>query len=456
MKLIKFYILLTGIISLSSCKKYLDQLPNPQLAIPNSVKDLQALLDNYNTMNYRFPTTMVMLSDDYYLLPNDLNSVANSTYRNQYTWQKDDSQFSDWVSIYGGPIKTANVILDNIENISRNQPNTEEINKIKGSALFFRSFYFYALAQLFAQPYQKSTANSDLGIALRLDADFNKVSTRSTVSQTYEQIIQDLESAIEILPEKHLLKSRPTKAAAYGTLARTYLAMNDYQNAGNFADLCIKSYGQDSLINYNTLNTNSEAPFKRFNKEIIFDAIGAFNPLIQNSRAKIDSNLYLSYSINDLRKTLFFKTNGDNTYNFKGDYDGNGVNTGFAYGGIVLDEIYLIRAEAYARANQVELALKDLNRLLLNRFKSGSFIPSTATDSKTALILILAERRKELIFRGTRWTDLRRLKEDPDHLVIPSRRLGDQVYTLNPSNTGYTLLIPIHEINISGMQQNPR
>lgn len=442
------------IYSFSSCKKYLNEAPDPKLAIPNSISDLQALLDSYNAMN-KFPPTTVMLSDDYYLLPADLNSVTTAAYRNQYTWQADDSPFSDWSIIYQNPIKTSNTVLDNIQNVPYNASTKNDLDAIKGSALFFRGFYYYACAQLFAQPYQQATANGALGLALRLDADFNKVSTRSTVAQTYDQIIKDLQTASELLPEKQLLKTRPTKSAAYGTLARTYLTMSNYISAFKYADLCIKSYGADSLMDYNSLSATAAAPFKRFNREVIFHAVGQTNTLIANSRAKIDSNLYLSYNNNDLRKKLFFKSNNNKTYQFKGDYNGSGTSSGYAFGGIVLDEMYLIRAEAYARTNQVPLAMADLNKLLKSRWATGTFVPLTASDTQTALTLILAERRKELVFRGTRWTDLRRLKDDPIYSVTPQRILGGQIYTLQPSNPRYTLLIPAVVINLSGMQQNP-
>lgn len=437
----------------TACKKYLNEVPNPTLVIPNSVSDLQDLLDSYNTMN-KFPATTVMVSDDYYLLDKDVNAVTNTAYRSQYNWQPDESAFSDWIIMYTTAIANANVVLDNILSI-QNSTNQQQVNTIKASALFYRSFYFYACAQLFAQPYNQQTAKNDLGIALRLDGDFNKVSVRSSVADTYARIIEDLQTAIPALPDQGLFKTRPTKAAAYGTLARVYLTMADYPNASKYADLCIKAYGPDSLMDYNKLSTNATAPFKRFNSEVIFHCIGQTNSLILNSRAKIDSNLYLSYASNDLRKKLFFKSNNNGTYQFKGDYNGSGTATGYAFGGIVLDEMYLTRAEANARLNQTSPALDDLNKLLKSRWVNGSFVPFTTTDPKVALAYIFAERRKELIFRGTRWTDLRRLKNDPNFSVTPKRIVAGQTFTLPPTSPRYTLKIPAEVINQSGMQQNP-
>ncbi|GAA0882187.1 hypothetical protein GCM10009120_07840 [Sphingobacterium siyangense subsp. cladoniae] len=415
--------------------------------------DLQALLDSYNVMNQRFPALAGVMSDDYYVLDRDFNAVTNEAYRNQYYWQPEPN-FGNWATIYMGPIITTNVVLDNIQNVL-SEGNKAALDQIYASALFYRSFYYYCAAQLYTPPYKQESAATDLGLPLRLNSDFNEVSVRSSVEETYQQIIKDLQESIPLLPDMQLLKTRPTKAAAYGTLARVYLTMGDYQNAGRFADLCINAYSPDSLMDYNTLNASATAPFTRFNKEVIFQSVSQTHTMLANSRAKIDSSLYQSYGENDLRKQLFFRNNNNGTYSFKGDYDGRGTSTSFVFGGIALDEMYLIRAETNARQNQLSQAMADLNKLLAMRFSNGSFTPLTASTQKEALGYILSERRKELIWRGLRWTDLRRLKDDPDFSVTPQRNIMGQIYSLTPNSPRYTMLIPPEVINTSGMQQNP-
>jgi hypothetical protein len=83
---------------------------------------------------------------------------------------------------------------------------------------------------------------------------------------------------------------------------------------------------------------------------------------------------------------------------FRGYYDYGGNQ----YTGIATDEIYLIRAECLARSGNTSDALKDLNNLLAKRWKTGiTFTPIQATNADDALVKILAERKKELLFRGT-------------------------------------------------------
>jgi hypothetical protein len=166
-------------------------------------------------------------------------------------------------------------------------------------------------------------------------------------------------------------------------------------------------------------------------------------------RALIDTTLYESYMDDDLRKSAFF-TASNGYHKFKGSYTRS--NTFFT--GITTAEMYLISAECYARLNDVDNAMEQLNTLLLNRISSGNFIPVTAVDQTDALNTILEERRKELIFRGLRWSDIKRYNEMGASITL--HRLIDGVtYTLAPNANYYALPLPDDIIRITGMQQNP-
>lgn len=90
--------------------------------------------------------------------------------------------------------------------------------------------------------------------------------------------------------------------------------------------------------------------------------------------------------------------------------------------------------------------MKDLNNLLQTRWKVGTYINLTAANADTALGLILNERRKELCFRGLRWTDLKRLNKDDRFKVTITRSLNGQTYTLLPNSLRYVLPIDDKEI----------
>ena len=158
----------------------------------------------------------------------------------------------------------------------------------------------------------------------------------------------------------------------------------------------------------------------------------------------VDSNLYKSYDQYDLRKEAFYETRpGGETY-FQGSYKGD-----FRYfGGIAFDEIYLILAECNARLGQISEGLNVLNKLLEKRWVDGQFTPFTANNETEALTLILEHRRKELAFRGTRWSDLRRLNKDPRFAVTQTRVMQGITYTLEPNSPRYVLPTPPRELEL--------
>mgnify|MGYP003655850958 FL=1 len=69
---------------------------------------------------------------------------------------------------------------------------------------------------------------------------------------------------------------------------------------------------------------------------------------------------------------------------------------------------------------------------------------------------ILMERRKELLFRGIRWVDLKRLNQEAESAETLERKYNELNPILAPEDTRYTFLIPPAEINLNPMPQNNR
>ncbi|MBO9684363.1 MAG: RagB/SusD family nutrient uptake outer membrane protein [Flavisolibacter sp.] len=448
----KLISLLVFIIILSaSCKKYLDLKPDKTLAVPTTIADLQALLDNNEKMNTNRPSLGEVSADDYYLTNTNYAAVSLIS-RNAYIWDTavNSTTIPNSWSYAFDPVYFSNVVLEKIDKISFSEQTKIAWNNVKGSALFFRARSFLAVAWIWAKAFDPPTANTDLGIPLRLTSDFNTPSKRSNLQQTYDQIIDDLKNAIGLLPVKPANAMRPSKPAAYALLARTYLSMRQYDKAGLYADSCLQLYNQ--LLDYNDLNASQFHPVARFNKEVIFHSTMEFVYYnLYYSYSSVDSNLYNSYDSNDLRRTIFLKANPDGSHYFAGSYD----NSANLFNGIATDEIYLIRAECFARANNVQSALNDLNTLLEKRWRKGSFVPFSATTAPEALNLILLERRKELLFRDLRWSDVKRFNKEGANIIL-KRIVNSQSFTLQPNENRYALPLPPDVVNLSGMQQNRR
>jgi hypothetical protein len=437
------------VVGLASCKKYLDARPDRSQVVPAGLQDLQALLDNVGVMNRSFPAYGEAAADNYYVTQTDYNALVIPQDKTLYIWQTDGEVVDgQWLAPYN-VVFYANEVLESLGTIVG---PADQAAQIKGAALYFRAYAFAQLAGTFTKGYNAQSAGTDPGIPLRLSADFNVKAGRGTNAQTYAQVVEDFKASLPLLPATSLYPSRPTKKAGYAALARTYLSMGDYTQAGLYADSCLALH--PPLMDFNTLSATSANPIARFNGETLFYAMSSGSPLLLPSRCKLDSALYLSYAANDLRKVIFFKSNNNGTYAFKGNYDG--AQSATIFSGLATDEIYLIAAECAARAGQTVQALGYLNTLLVTRYQKGTFQPLQAADAAAALVIILQERRKELVFRALRWVDLKRLNQDPAFKMTLLRQLGATLYQLPPMDLRYEFLIPQDVITLSGMAQNAR
>jgi len=459
-KHMKKYMILLATLALFSCKKqdkWLDVKSNKADIVPVTLDDFQALMDNDAVMNANYPGLGLLASDNYFLTYAFWQSLQPRE-RNAFLWKPDiyeGDRCPDWEYEYKR-IEYANIALEGINNVKVDGADKPIFDQIKGSALFYRAYSFYNLLQLFSVPYDPSTASTALGIPLRLNADVNDKSTRASVAQCYDRVIQDLLAAKDLLPSSSATMLRPSKTATLALLARVSLTMKTYDKSAGYASDALNQ--QNGLIDFNTLNLNASVmlpPFIPGNPEVIFYATSISYYTLSRLNMKIDTLLYRSYDKDDLRRIVFYKDNGSNGISFRGDYTGKTLPSKFA--GIATNELYLIRAESYARLNKPAEALAGLNHLLQSRWKTGTYVPKSGTDANEILANIIQERRKELPFSGNLpWEDLRRLNQEPNFAKTLTRMLNGETFSLPPGDNRYVYPIPENEISLSGIQQNPR
>lgn len=422
-----------------SCKKFLDEKPDKSRTTIEKLSDLQELLDNNSSSDGGALSSFG--SDDYYL-PDKSWAARRKEERDAYIWDSRTNFLKDWVTSYGS-INYMNTVLRELERFQSSDKT--QYNFIKGQALMQRAFWFYQLAEVYAPPY--SEQNKSLpSIALRTTPDLEVPVRRSTVEETYNKIIKDLREAADYLPTAIEAKNRGNRANCFGLLARVFLSMRDYTNANVYAEKYLEIHS--TLIDYNMLDSTKNPSIPFANSEISFwiRIGGAFLP-----DQLIDSNLYAMYSFNDLRKPIFFVKNSNGTFGFKGSYGGE---IGYLpFNGITSSEVMLIRAECLVRAGKNKEGLNVLNSLLEKRWKKGMFTPIVPQMPEQDLQTVLRERRKELIFRGSRWSDLRRLNLEGANITL--KRVVEGIsYTLVPKDNRWVWLIPSEIIALNNWTQN--
>ncbi len=440
------------IIICAACvkKSDLEKVPDSTLTTLKSVEDAQALLDNMIVM--RETPALAEISADNFYIPD--SGVFDKVELNAYLWKDDIFEgrklAGDWYQPYR-QVFYANTILDALPHLSGGKE--QQVTHVKGAALFIRAYAFHNVALAFANLYDPATAASDMGIPLPLSPEPFAVPVRATVSETYKQIIRDAGDAARYLPQAPdpLRKNRPSIPAAFALMARVYLSMSDYENAKLYADSCLMQYA--TLIDYNSIDTTLAYPFTANNAEVLYQSnLLSTTSMFYPGNCYIDSSLYRSFAMDDLRKYLFFSLDNSSLPVPRYSYTGNITR----FSGLAVDEVILIRAECNARLYNLTDALQDLSGLMKSRWKNGSYTLPLLNTAKEILELILAERRKELLFRGTRLADIRRLNKQGTSITL-KRWFKQQAYTLSPGDRRFVLPIPPDVIAInSAVVQNPR
>lgn len=431
------------LVLLTSCgKEFLDLKREASQVVPYRIYDYQAILDNSRIMNYSTSFELVLLGSDEYILREGVWETANPLYythiKNGYIWLDDvyeDRDITDWNSAYQR-ILYANMALD-VEQLNPSPHELADWNNVRGQALFYRAFAYYQLVQAFCKPYNPATAKSDRGIPMRLHYDLTVSPYLGAIQDVYDQILNDLLEAVELLPGSAIYNYRPSKLAAYALLARIYRELDQWDDALEAATYVLSQ--KDDLLDYNEFDPSMNYPFSALNrgldnKEVIFYCHTSVGLL--QSGGVVQDEIYQLYEDTDMRKQLFFK-NG----RFYGSYSSSNYFTGLA-----VDEVLLIRAEAHLKNGATDGALADLKYLWKHRYRDGVF-PDAQYSVEELFQVLEQERSKELYMRGIRWSDIRKENIRGTGNIELVRFVGGNEYRLPPNDPRWVWPWPNSEIS---------
>ncbi|MBO9153485.1 RagB/SusD family nutrient uptake outer membrane protein [Chitinophaga sp. GCM10012297] len=432
MKRLHLYIIV--IITLSGCDKFLDIKPKDKF-IPVTVSDFENMLNSGTMVNFG-DQYWDLMSDDAFLPegePGNLYSKQQPYGRLIYTFNTSpyDQGNNDFMWSEGYKrIFYCNTVINNI--MEATEGTDANRKSVRAEAYLFRAMEHLQMVNIYAHHYDAATAASQPGIPIALIADINAKFVRNSVQEVYDQVLSDANAAIADLPVKNkLTKFRASKAGGYALLARTYLFMGDYVNARKNADLALSL--QSELADMNDYKIIIPGPFPNVpgaplgwtdipdaqrNKETIV-ARHFLRPFGLGMDVCASPELSALFSNDDKRWTLYYADgwppappfNYMNRYGVKiflrGDYYSNYLN---------VPEMYLVRAECFARDNKLAEALADVNKLRENRIVPAAYKAFTPADfdndAEKVLRFVLEERRREMAFTGIRVIDLKRLNKE--------------------------------------------
>lgn len=437
----------------------------------------------------------------------DFHAVAgfSNSYGNQYRWdfQPSDGNIGSIWSSYYAHIARANYFIDSYLKATEGEKGefTEAELKTLGAyaaeAYFTRAYDYLHLAGYFCEAYDTQTAADVWGVPLQTtyapSSDATTYPGRSSLKATYELIMSDIEQA-EALVNPSLILAQGQQALSYiskdvvvALKARAALQMQDYETAVA-ASTSLIADGNYPLINtvedFRNMWVNDEGSEVMWRIYMSPDELGSatgstfwgqYNQ--DSSKMQMDyvpaQKLVDLYDVNDIRFPAFFApfnltvSTGANGWLWVfNKYPGNPN----LYASISVDnhftnmskpfriaEQYLIAAEAYLGMNDLANAGSYLNQLMSNRIVG--YQNANYSDAAVLMNAIKAERHRELVGEGFRFTDLKRWGEgvkrensvqDQNLVLYPG---AETTTALSKDADDYRMLWPIPK---SEMDVNPQ
>jgi hypothetical protein len=456
-----FYFLLAGFVVSTGCKKELDKQPTSTFSPDNAYETVADLQLGTNEVYARYNAYLndiyvnSLISDEAKLGVDNAGQGA-LTYRFQYA--SDGTSGADVIAAYSGyysMIDQVNSVLSFIPQVIAPAEETRK-NVLRGQLLALRAVAHFSLLEFYADRYDP--AKSGVPIMLQSEVFVNK--PRHTQGEVMAQIEKDLADAKALLPAVTPASFSDTvmnQVNIAGYQARIALYKRDYSAAITHATTVINSMVKPlaSAATFpNIWQDLSSAEVLMRRRMATSTALGALYTLPGGQIYISPSDkLVAALPATDVRRATFIGTSGGNNYvnkHFTSPRGGRAVDIKI----MRISEMYLIRAEAYARtgnAGDVALGAADLNTLRAARITG--YTPVTFATGEALAIAVLDERFKELCFEGFRFFDLKRN-------YLPVLRLASDAspewQTLAAGNFRFTMPIPLFELQANpATVQNP-
>ncbi len=270
----KILFIAVALIGLSSCKDFLDKVPDTRVYLVNLDQLEQLLVTGYTDSNYAL---VGELSSDNVIDNNSPSSDGvryHLSYYDQYdeqvyAWQDVDLNITDsdspsgvWSGCYAA-IAVANAVLEKINEFEATGMIEEEpitpadqarIDAIKGEAYMIRAYHHFILAQIFCMPYRGASISATLpGIPYStvpekvLDPKYD----RGTLLETYQKIEADLQMGLKYITDEYykVPKNHFNVASSNAFAARFYLIKREYDKVVDYATAAFKGNDPNTMLN---------------------------------------------------------------------------------------------------------------------------------------------------------------------------------------------------------------
>ena len=270
----KILFIAVALVGLSSCKDFLETVPDTRVYLVNLDQLQQLLITGYMESNYAL---VGELSSDNVI---DNNSPSDKGVRYHlssydlsdeqvYAWEDVDLDISDndtpsglWNACYGA-IAVANAVLDKalefkatgmVDGQPMSASDKARLDAILGEAYMIRAYHHFILAQLFCMPYRGDAINATLpGIpySTTIETTLDPKYDRGTLKQTYDSIEADLLRGLPLINEEYYQapKYHFNIASSNSFAARFYLIKREYDKVVEYATAAFRGNEPTSMFN---------------------------------------------------------------------------------------------------------------------------------------------------------------------------------------------------------------
>lgn len=460
-------------LGLMSCDNYLDTTPDNRTVLDSGEKVKELLTSAYPETSYgMFCYSMSDNISDKGEGNEIMRNNEQGYYWEEFTDTDQDSPTMYWESCYKA-IAHANQALEFIDGNKVGDVIPDEYLPYYGEALFIRAYCHFMLVNIWGKTYDPVTAVTDLGVPYVTEVEdvVFKNYKRETVAKVYEMVEKDLVEGIKYIQDDayDVPKYHFNLAAANTFASRFYQYKGEWKKVAEYATAA--------------LGTNSSAKLRdmsgKYSSMGLNEMRAEYSKATEPANLMLTSNIsynfhyfqaILRYAVTDeintkIFKNIFVQGSSSNSWaqssaSFGGDdfvimkwgyfFKRMDVNADIGYyytmtPKIVAEEALFNRIEANIMMKNYTEAEQDLNlyfekRLkpftdenmvteakILTRFADNSYADSPLNpwyelDAKTRAYLncLIHTRRREFVYNGLRWFDIRRFNLKVVHKVADS------------------------------------
>lgn len=427
---------LTGAVMQFSCERLLDVVPKQSMDSQEALQTPEAIRASLLSV-YAYLRQTSQYGRDLIAIPELLADNTEHTNNPTALYGHFRNQPGAHMGIWGSSYSAINEINNILHVLDNNPPETmtnELRESIAGQAHFLRALYYHNLSKIYGYDPKASIDEINYGSVPLMLEPVLKVEqvtypSRANVEAVYDLIYDDLEKSYNLLSGKTVNSSNSeyyaSAASAAALLSRVALYNEDFDRVIAEAGAALELAGSKFMPNNAYISGWRRMKLPESIFEVVFHLGDHADPVNESLRATFttrleldestftnrgnvvaSADLYGRYATNDVRRELFMNGLGRNANRreitkFLSRSAINHDNVPV----IRVSEVYLNRAEAYAKSDMDDLARQDLNMI---RERAGlTAAPSTLTG-QNLIDEILLQRRLELAFEGHRFFDLKR------------------------------------------------